>query len=128
MNNLVDTFANRLNTAIRIRNIKPIELSEKTGIDKSKISSYRSGRYKAKQDGIFLLANALNVSEAWLMGLNVPMERQEIEVFSSNKSDYLEFTVEDDAYFPVLDIGDLAIIQKQDIIDKSGVYLLTINR
>lgn len=76
MNNLVDTFCNRLNKAITLRNIKPVELSEKTGIDKSKISSYMSGRYKAKQDGVFLLAQALNVSEAWLMGLDVPMERQ----------------------------------------------------
>lgn len=75
MNDLVDTFANRLKTAIRIRNIKPVELSEKTGIDKSKISSYMSGRYKAKQDGVYLLAKALDVSEAWLMGCNVPMER-----------------------------------------------------
>ena len=75
MNELVDNFSNRLNTAIRLRNIKPIELSEKTGIDKSKISSYMSGRYKAKQDGVYLLAQALNVNEAWLMGLDVPMER-----------------------------------------------------
>lgn len=76
MNELVDTFANRLNKAILLRNIKPIELSEKTGIDKSKISSYMSGRYKAKQDGVYLLARALNVNEAWLMGLDVPMDRE----------------------------------------------------
>lgn len=74
MNELVDTFANRLNKAIQFRNIKPIELSEKTGIDKSKISSYMSGRYKAKQDGVYLLAQALDVSEVWLMGYDVPME------------------------------------------------------
>ena len=74
MNELVDTFANRLNKAITLRNIKPIELSEKTGIDKSKISSYMSGRYKAKQDGVYLLAQALNVSEVWLMGYDVPLE------------------------------------------------------
>lgn len=74
MNELVDTFANRLNKAISLRNIKPIELAEKTGIDKSKISSYMSGRYKAKQDGVYLLAQALNVSEVWLMGYDVPME------------------------------------------------------
>lgn len=74
MNELVDTFANRLNKAISLRNIKPIELSEKTGINKSKISSYMSGRYKAKQDGVYLLAQALNVSEVWLMGYDVPME------------------------------------------------------
>ena len=76
MNELVDTFANRLNKAIILRNIKPIELSEKTGIDKSKISSYMSGRYKAKQDGVYLLAQALNVSEVWLMGYDVPMNRE----------------------------------------------------
>ncbi len=74
MNELVDTFSNRLNKAILLRNIKPITLSEKTGIDKSKISSYMSGRYKAKQDGVYLLAQALNVSEVWLMGYDVPME------------------------------------------------------
>lgn len=73
---LVDTFANRLNTAMRIRNMKPVELSEKTGIDKSKISSYMSGRYKAKQDGVYLLAQALSVNEAWLMGCDVPMEKE----------------------------------------------------
>ena len=75
MDKLVDTFTNRLNKAISLRNIKPIELSEKTGIDKSKISSYMSGRYKAKQDGVYLLAHALNVSEVWLMGYDVPMEK-----------------------------------------------------
>lgn len=76
MNELIDNFANRLNKAISLRGIKPIELSEMTGIDKSKISSYMAGRYKAKQDGVYLLAHALNVSEIWLMGYDVPMERE----------------------------------------------------
>lgn len=85
MNELIDTFSNRLNKAINLRNIKPSELAEKTGIDKSKISSYMSGRYKAKQDGIYLLANALNVSEAWLMGLDVPMEKKQLNNIPLNK-------------------------------------------
>ena len=84
MNELVDTFSNRLNTAMRIRNLKPVELSEKTGIDKSKISSYMSGRYKAKQDGVYLLAQALQVNEAWLMGLDVSMEK-EINIYTTDK-------------------------------------------
>lgn len=75
MNRLIDTFANRLNTAMRIKNIKATELSEKTGIAKSSLSEYINGKYEAKQDGVYLLANALNVNEAWLMGLDVPMER-----------------------------------------------------
>ena len=76
MSELIDTFANRLTKAISYRNIKPIELSEKTGIDKSKISSYMSGRYKAKQDGVHLLSKVLNVDPAWLMGYDVPREPQ----------------------------------------------------
>lgn len=75
MEGLVDTFSNRLNTAMRIRNIKATELSIKTGIAKSSLSEYINGKYEAKQDGVYLLAKALNVNEAWLMGLDVPMEK-----------------------------------------------------
>ena len=75
MDDLVDTFANRLSYALTIRNMKPIELAEATRIDKSKISSYMSGRYKAKTDGLKIIADVLNVSPIWLMGYDVPMER-----------------------------------------------------
>ena len=71
-------FANRLNKAMKIRNIKATELSEKANIPKSAISQYLSGLYEAKQKSIFKLASVLNVSEAWLMGLDVPMEKNDI--------------------------------------------------
>lgn len=70
-----ENFANRLNKAMKIRNIKAVELSEKANIPKSAISQYLSGLYEAKQKSIFKLASVLNVSEGWLMGLDVPMER-----------------------------------------------------
>ena len=95
MNDLIDTFANRLTLAIAIRNIKPVELSEKTGIDKSKISSYMSGRYKAKQDGVFLLSQALNVDPAWLMGYDVPMEREDFRYASHDGIDIEGLSEED---------------------------------
>lgn len=75
MSDLIDTFCNRLKTAMRIRNIKAVELSNLTGIAKSSLSDYINGKYEAKQDGVFLLAKALNVNEAWLMGADVSMER-----------------------------------------------------
>lgn len=70
-----NVFASRLKKAMEIRNIKASELSEKANIPKSAISQYLSGLYEAKQKSIFKLSNILNVSEAWLMGLDVPMER-----------------------------------------------------
>lgn len=89
MNNLVSNFANRLSEALRIRNMKPIELSEKTGIDKSKISSYMSGRYKAKQDGIHILSKVLSVDPAWLMGYDVPMNNNNINIEDKSKQFFL---------------------------------------
>ena len=71
---LVDSFSNRLTKALQIRNMKPIELAEKSGIDKGKISSYMSGRYKAKQDTLYILATALDVSPVWLMGYDVSID------------------------------------------------------
>lgn len=66
----------RLKEALLLRNMKPIELSEKTGIPKSAISQYMSGYAKPKSDRIFLLAKALHVTEAWLIGYDVDMEKE----------------------------------------------------
>lgn len=83
MSELIETFANRLSKAIKIRNIKPSELAEKTKIDKSKISSYMSGRYKARQDGLDILSKTLDVDPAWLMGYDVPMQSNEFDNIQS---------------------------------------------
>lgn len=78
-----EEFAYRLKKAMELRNIKASELSEKAQIPKSAISQYLSGLYEAKQKSIFKLAKILNVSEGWLMGLDVPMEKD----LNSQKSD-----------------------------------------
>ena len=70
-----DSFKNRLNTAMSIRNMKQVDLVEKTGLGKSAISQYCSGVYEPKQRALYKLAKALDVSEAWLMGYDVGMER-----------------------------------------------------
>ena len=64
-----DLFSKRLQQAINFNKIKPIELAEKTGIGKSSISCYLSGYYKASSKHLSLLASALGVTEAWLLGL-----------------------------------------------------------
>lgn len=65
-----NTFKDRLNKAILEKGIKPAELSRRTGIHKSSITAWLKGDYEAKQDNIFKLSKALDVSEAWLMGLD----------------------------------------------------------
>lgn len=63
-------FSQRLQLALNYNKIKPIELAKMTGIDKSQISCYLSGNYKPSQTNIVLLAQALNVTEAWLLGFS----------------------------------------------------------
>ena len=68
----------RIKEALSIRGMKQIELCETTKIPKSALSQYISGAYEPKQDRIYLISKALDVSEAWLMGYDVPMGREKI--------------------------------------------------
>lgn len=74
--NRVASCADRIKMALSIKGVRQSDLCRLTKIPKSALSQYISGAYEPKQDRIYLIAQALNVSEAWLMGLDVPMERQ----------------------------------------------------
>lgn len=84
------------NTAIRLkkimeeRNLRQVDILNKTlpycekygvKMNKSDISQYCSGKSEPNQDKLFVLGEALNVNEAWLMGYDVPMERSTPEGF-----------------------------------------------
>ena len=66
---------NRIEEALRLRGIKQVELMEKTGISKSSINHWIKQRYQPKQEPLYKMAKVLDVSELWLAGYNVPMER-----------------------------------------------------
>lgn len=83
---LEDTFANRLKKALDYNNMRPIDLSNKTKISKAQICNYLKGKYKAKQDKLYIIAKTLNVSEAWLMGYDVDMNRELISDDKENSS------------------------------------------
>lgn len=71
---LISNFADRLNLTLEIKNITPAELSRLSKINEATISNYRKGKYKPKRPNLELIAKALNVSVAWLLGVDVPME------------------------------------------------------
>lgn len=66
---------NRIDEALSLRGMKKIELSEKTGIHKATISNWINQKYQPKQKSLILMAKILDVSEIWLAGYDVPMER-----------------------------------------------------
>lgn len=65
----------RIQDAMNLRNMKAVDICEKTKIPKSSMSMYLSGRVEPKSDRLYKIAKCLDVSESWLLGYDVPMER-----------------------------------------------------
>lgn len=81
-----NTTASRLQQVMSERNLKQVdvislskvhqkELGVKLG--KSALSQYINGKSTPDQEKLVLLARTLGVSEAWLMGYDVPMTKDE---------------------------------------------------
>ena len=65
----------RLKEAMRDAGKKQADLVRDTGLNRGTISRYLSGEVEPRQDAAYKLALALNVSETWLWGYDVPKER-----------------------------------------------------
>jgi transcriptional regulator with XRE-family HTH domain len=81
-----NSTADRLNEIMRDRNIKQIDIlraaqpfCDKYGIKlaKNDLSQYVNGKVEPGQEKLTILGLALNVSEAWLMGYDVPKGRDD---------------------------------------------------
>ena len=72
----IESCGQRIYKALAARGMRQSELCKLANIPKSSLSLYLSGAYEPKQDRIYSIAQALNVSEAWLMGYDVPMEKE----------------------------------------------------
>lgn len=86
----VATFSERIRYAMATKGIKQTDIVKNTGIGKGHLSSYVSGRYEPKQYNLHLIANVLNVNEAWLAGYDVAMDNLNNE---NNKDNAETFSV-----------------------------------
>jgi transcriptional regulator with XRE-family HTH domain len=74
--NLTKTeLKDRLREALEARGLRAVDIVDRTGIPKVTISYYLSGKTTPRSDKLYLIAQALDVSEAWLLGYDVPMAR-----------------------------------------------------
>lgn len=83
----ISTTADRLKQLMKENNLRQIDILQKasyycskydTKITKADLSQYVSGKVEPGQAKLFVLSNALNVNEAWLMGYDVPKTRNSI--------------------------------------------------
>lgn len=88
------TTSDRLKQIMQERSLKQVDIlelckpfCEKYGIalKKNNLSQYISGVNTPGQDRLSILGMALNVSEVWLMGFDVPMKREAPISFSAQE-------------------------------------------
>ena len=104
----IATTSERLQLILAEKNMKQADLARATGISRGAISNYVLGRYAPKSDIIQKLANALNCSDMWLWGYDVPMEKS-INPFNDVENPH-EIEVRD--IFDSLDIDDQIYVKE----------------
>lgn len=79
-----ENTATRLRKIMEERNLRQVDILEmvkpycqkyNVKMNRSDISQYCTGKVEPNQKKLYVLASALQVSEAWLMGFDVPQER-----------------------------------------------------
>ena len=150
MEDITNIISERIKLGLKKANMKPIDLVNKTGISKSQISNYMSGRYAPKQDGIYLIANALGVSANWLMGIenkkklvnvyssvhagilsemieNIVDTEEISEKLASSDKTYFGIKVKGDSMLPDYHEGDTLIIERTPSCESGNDCIVAIN-
>ena len=107
-------FSNNLNYYMKINNKIQYDLVKDLGLNTSTISSWCNGQKLPRMDKIALLADYFGIHFSKL-----------IEERTDNN--YFEFVSEDDAMFPLLDVGDIALVYKQTNIEDGSTLLINMN-
>lgn len=97
--------SNRLKYYMRKNNLQQKDILEKTKplcikygikLEKSDLSQYVSGKVQPSQKKVSILAKALGVSPAWLLGYDVPMEETHEDELDILYNQYKKYLTKDD--------------------------------
>ena len=111
-----EEFQDRLRIAMSVREMRAIDLHNKTGVPKGAISYYLSGKSEPKADRLYIICKALDVSEAWMLGYDVKMERSESQKNSDAIADIAYQLKTDKEFFSIV-----SAIQKLDAEKRSSL-------
>lgn len=96
-------FKDRLKQAMDMRNMKAVDLCDKTNIPKGAISYYLNGKSTPKADRLYLLCKALDVSEAWMLGYDVEMAKTQAQKNNDTIADIVAKSKTDKLFSKLLD-------------------------
>lgn len=94
----------RLHEAMVLRGRKAADIAKDLDIPKSALSQYLSGKSK-NMDSVrmYRICVYLNVSEAWMMGFDVPMNRTQEQKNNDTLSDIVVRLRTDEVFFGVVE-------------------------
>lgn len=92
-------LCDRLQEAMELRGLRAIDMVERTGIPKGTLSYYMSGKTEPKADRVYIIAKALDISEAWLLGFDVPMYRTDGQKKNDQLAELIVKMRTNNAYF-----------------------------
>lgn len=72
---IAENFSRRFKEALEMRGLRQQDIADATTINRANISQYANGIRVPKSHNLYQIARALDVSETWLLGYDVPMER-----------------------------------------------------
>ena len=98
----VARLQDRLKEALAVRGMKAIDISEKLDISRGTISYYMSGKSSPKADRLNQICSMLNVSEAWMLGYDVPMERTSEQKKNDNIVRFVAQMRKDSDFFDII--------------------------
>jgi transcriptional regulator with XRE-family HTH domain len=111
-------IAERLREALSATGKKQADLVRETGLDRGSISSYLSGKYEPKQKAIFKMAQALGVSESWLLGYDVPMHRTDEQKKNDQLAELIVQMRKDPTFYSLVVRLSEVETEQRDLIDK----------
>lgn len=112
----LESIAKRIRMAMDAKGKKQADLVRETGLDRGSISSYLSGKYEPKQKAIYKLSKALDVSEAWLLGYEVPMTRTDDQKKNDQLAKLVARLRTDEGFFSTVStLAELTAEQYQSI-------------
>jgi transcriptional regulator with XRE-family HTH domain len=85
MMSIIYKIKDRINEGMQMRQMTASELAAKAGMNKSSLSRYLSGETIPRSLAINKIAQALNVSPAWLLGYDLTPEGEPIIRVDMNK-------------------------------------------
>lgn len=119
----IDTTANRIRMAMDEMGKRQTDLVRETGIDKGALSNYLKGKYEPKQDVVYKLAIALNVSEMWLWGYDCPKARTVEQKNNDIISDAVVKMRTNKEFFSLIESIMLLDDEKQAVIKQMALAL-----